>query len=177
MQKDRKFSAFVEYCRQLATKHVSIQHTETEKHFFRFELEEVLTGLPSGINFPAFILEGYRFAFTDAKSDNPIKKRSGAFMIVEHVSDIGDFEKIHEVWDKMEDIGGDILARIKADKYNPEAPVYNFNLESVDGSLIGTEIGQLYGVRFTYDIDCQMNIDVDPLKWLPLPEPDPEPVA
>ena len=166
MQKDRKFSAFVAYCEQLASKHINIQHSEQEKHFFRLELEEVLTGLPGGINYPAFILEGYRYGFEDAKSDNPIKKRSGAFILIDHVSDPGDYNQIHEVWDLMEEIGDDILAKIKADKYNATSPVYAFNVETVEGKLIATELGNHYGIRFTYDIDCQVSMDVDAAKWI-----------
>jgi len=164
MQKDKKFSAFVAYCKQLAMEHVSIKHTELEKHFYRFELEEVLTGL-SNINYPAFILEGYRFGFRDAKSDNPIKIRSGGFILIDHVSDPGDYTKIHEVWDALEEIGDDILARIKADKRVATAPVYGFDIENVTATLIQNELDHNFGIRFLFDIDCQMAMDVDPDKW------------
>lgn len=164
MQKDKKFSAFVEYCKQLATEHMLIRHSDTEKHFFRYELEEILTGLQNA-NYPAFILEGYRFGFKDARSDNPIKKRSGAFVLMAHVADPGDYNQIHEVWDKMEAIGDDIFARLKQDKREITSPVYDFDLASVEGSLIATELGSHYGIRFTFDIDCQMDMDVDPTHW------------
>lgn len=164
MQKDKKFSAFVEYCKLLATEHVNIKHTDHEKHFYRLELEEVLTGL-QGINYPALILEGYRFGFRDAKSDNPIKTRSGAFILLDHVSDPGDYNRVHEVWDALEEIGDDILARIKADKRVSTAPVYGFDLENVSATLIQNELDNNYGIRFLFDIDCQMAMDVDPLKW------------
>lgn len=165
MQKDKKFSAFVAYCQQLAAEHTLIRHTGDEKHFFRYELEEVLTGLQN-MRYPAFILEGYRFAFKDAKSDNPIKIRSGAFILLEHVSDPGDFNRVHEVWDQLEEIGDDILARIKSDKRNPLAPIYGFDIENVTATLIQNELDNNYGIRFLFDIDCQMSMDVDTTKWI-----------
>lgn len=165
MQKDKKFSAFVEYCKQLATEHIYIRHSDTEKHFYRFELEEVLTGL-SDMHYPALILEGYRFAFKDARSDNPIKVRSGGFILLSHVSDASDYVAVHEVWDLMEEIGDDILARIKADKRVITSPVYGFDIESVSATLIQNELDNTYGIRFLFDIDCQMSLDVDSAKWV-----------
>ena len=40
-----KFSDLIQYFRTLATQHVDIGHSLTDKHFYRFELDEVLTGL------------------------------------------------------------------------------------------------------------------------------------
>lgn len=165
MQKDKKFSAFIEYCKQLATEHAYIRHTDSEKHFYRFELEEVLTGLQN-VKYPAMILEGYRFGFRDAKSDNPIKIRSGAFILIGHVGDPGDYVAVHEMWDLMEEIGDDILARIKADKRVITAPVYGFDIENVTATLIQNELDNTYGIRFLFDIDCQMSMDVDAEKWV-----------
>jgi len=94
------FSDIIEYFQMIANQHIQIGHTDEEKHFYRFEIEEVLTGLKK-MNYPALILEGYRYSFSDAKSDNVIKKRSCAFMLVNHLSDIGDFQAMHSIWDDL----------------------------------------------------------------------------
>ena len=72
-----KFSDLIQYFRTLATQHVDIGHSTTDKHFYRFELDEVLTGLKK-VNYPALILEGYRYSLTDKQSDNVLKERSGS---------------------------------------------------------------------------------------------------
>jgi len=112
-----KFSQLVTYFENLARTHVDIGHTDQEKHFFRMEVDEVLAGINrTDVKYPFLILEGYGYDFTDSKSDNLLKNRSGAFMLLDHVSDSSDFEAIHAVWDHMEEIGDEILVRMKTDK-------------------------------------------------------------
>jgi hypothetical protein len=164
MPRPGKFSDMVAYFRLLASEHQQIKHSDTDKHFYRFEVDEVLSGI-NNIRYPAFILEGYRFSFTDKKSDNPVKKRQGAFILLDHVGDPGDHDKIHQVWDFLEEIGDDILARIAADKRQRTSPVRDFDLESVEGTLLATEMGNHYGIRFTFDVDCRFSMEVDPAKW------------
>lgn len=166
MQKDPKFSALVAYFEQLAREHVKIQHSNQKKHFFRFELDEVLTGKAARMNYPAFILEGYRFDFIDRMSDNPVKVRHGAFILAQHISDPGDYEYIHAVWDELEEIADDILVRMKADKRNPASPIRHFDIDTVEGTIIATELGGLYGIRITYSVNCAFSFDVDKTKWI-----------
>jgi len=161
MADGKKFTDLVAYFQALAARHKHI------KDFYRFELDEVLTSLRD-IETPCLILEGYKFSFTDNKSDNILKTRSGAFILLDHVKDIGDYDLIHSTWDNLEDIGDDILARIKADKNNPESPVKNFPIENLEGHLLSTEMGNYYGIRFTFDIVCRFNADVDPERWNPV---------
>ena len=110
-------------------------------------------------------MEGYKFSFTDNKSDNILKTRGGAFILLEHVKDIGDFNAIHAVWDNLEEIGDDVLARIRSDRHDLSSPVQNFPLESVEAQLISTDLGNFYGIRFTFDIVCKFNPDVNPARW------------
>jgi hypothetical protein len=160
-----KFSDIIEYFKLLATQHIEIGHSDNEKHFYRFELEEVLTGLKK-VNYPALILEGYRYSFLDNKTDNVLKKRTGSFMLVGHLRDIGDYDAMHELWDKLEGICDDILGRIKSDKHNPLArAVRDFDLNSVEVALLANEQDKNYGIRCTFTITSPRSMDVDPDKW------------
>lgn len=158
MPEGRKFADLVSYFQTLASQHTLI------KNFYRFELDEVLTSLRD-METPCLIMEGYKFSFTDNKSDNILKTRGGAFILLDHVKDIGDFNAIHSAWDSLEEIGDDILARIRSDKHVLSSPVQNFPFESVEAQLISTDLGNFYGIRFTFDIVCKFNPDVDPLRW------------
>jgi hypothetical protein len=166
MQKGRKFSALVDYFRTIATEHIAIRHSNEEKHFFRLELDEVITGLPESACYPLLVMEGYSFTLTDQKSDNISKKRSSGFLLASHVSDRDDYEKIHQTWDDLEEIGDDILARIRADKQLPDNPVRSFDISSVEARLISSELGNLYGIRYTFDIDSFFPEAVDTDKWI-----------
>lgn len=159
------FSDIIEYFKKLATEHILIGHRDSEKHFYRFEIDEVLTGLKK-INYPALVLEGYHYSLIDNKSDNVIKKRNGAFMLVDHVRDIGDYDSIHELWDRLENICDDIIARIKSDKYNSAVKaVRDFDLGSVEVTLLANEQDKNYGIRCTFTISSPRPMDVDPDKW------------
>ncbi|MFA6128787.1 MAG: hypothetical protein WC699_15920 [Bacteroidales bacterium] len=84
-----KFADLVTYMESLATHHKGILNRDDEKHFFRFELEEMLTGMKSNMNYPALVMEGYDFNFVDENSDNLQKRVSCAFMLLGKVSDKG----------------------------------------------------------------------------------------
>lgn len=160
-----RFSDLIQYFRTLASQHVAIGHTATEKHFYRFELDEVLTGLKK-VNYPALILEGYRYSLADKQSDNVMKERSGAFMLLGHLNDIGDFDAMHQLWDDLEMICDDIIVRIKADKRNPMAKaIRDFDLGSVNVALIANENDKNYGVRCTFTISSPLSTDINPQKW------------
>lgn len=165
MPDKKSFSALVLYFEQLAANHKWINHSREEKHFFRFELDEVLSGIPVAMNYPVLILEGYNFKLGDHKSDNPLKVRFGAFMILDHVKDIGDYDHIHSVWDTMEVIGDDIIGRIRADKRNTTAPVQSIDINSFEGNLIASELGSHYGIRYTFAIECPFKPELGPERW------------
>ena len=163
-----KFSDLITYFENIARAHVDILHTDAEKHFFRMEIDEVLAGINrSDVNYPMLILEGYSFDFTDNRSDNLLKNRQGAFILLGHVSDISDYSAIHEVWEQMEEIGTDILVKIRADKRDSSVPVVrDFNFENVSASLLMNEIGNGVGIRFRYTIASPTATDVDTSKWI-----------
>ena len=162
-----KFSQLVTYFENLARLHKDIMHTETEKHFFRMEIDEVLAGINrTDVKHPFLILEGYSYDFMDNKSDNLLKNRRGAFVLLDHVADPTNFDAIHDVWDHMEEIGDELLIKMKADKYNPLAPVIrNFEFSTSEATLIANELDGNYGIRYTYVLTSPRSNEVNPAKW------------
>ena len=160
-----QFSELIAYFKTLATQHVAIGHTANEKHFYRLELEEILTN-HRDINYPSLILEGYRYSLSDKQSDNVMKERIGAFILIDHLHDDSDFDEMHELWDRLETICDDIIVRIKSDKRNPAArALRDFDLGSVQVSLITNEVLNNYGIRCTFTITSPFTTDVDAAKW------------
>jgi len=163
-----KFSDLISYFENLAALHKSIAHSEQEKHFFRMELDEVLSGINrSNVNYPLLILEGYSFQFIDNRSDNLLKKRSGAFILLDHIPDLSDMDLIHEKWDQLEEIGTDIIIRINADKRSREIPVVrHMDFNETQGTLIRNSIGNDVGIRFTYSITSPTPAILTALNWI-----------
>jgi len=163
-----KFSDLIAYFENLARTHVEIQHSEHEKHFFRYELDEVLNGIQrSDVAYPMLILEGYNYDYTDNKSDNIIKNRTSAFILLNHCPDISDYNKVHEIWDNLETIADDILIKIKTDKRNPLTPVVRaFEFTSVESKLIANEIGNAIGIRVTFTVSSPVSSDVQANRWI-----------
>lgn len=160
-----RFSEIIQYFKTLASQHVAIGHSLNEKHFYRFELEEILSNLKN-VNYPALILEGYRYSLTDKSSDNVMKERTGAFVLIDHMSDMGDFDAMHEVWDNMETICDEIIARIKSDKRNSTIrSIRDFDLGSVQVALIANETDKNFGIRCTFTITSSFTTDVDAAMW------------
>lgn len=162
------FSDLVEYFRGVARRHALIRHSEQQKHFFRFEVDEVLAGINrTDTCFPMLVLEGYSFDFTDHKSDNLLKNRSGAFILLGQITDQTDHEVLHRVWDDLEQIGDDIIALIRRDKQSREVPVVrDFELGSVQASLLINAYGNNAGIRYTFTISSPQSGEVNPARWL-----------
>ena len=161
-----KFLDLVSYIESLATLHKGILHSEDEKHFFRFELEEMLTGMKSNLNYPALILEGYDFSFVDEDSDNLQKRVSCAFMLIGKVSDKGDYDAIHLLWDSLEEIGDELVVKILSDKRDrkTECLAY-FHARSITGTPI-TDMNLIhYGFRYAFELSWPVQNDVNTEVW------------
>jgi len=163
------FSDLITYFENLARKHISIQHTDNEKHFFRFEIDEVLNGIQrSDVAYPMLVLEGYGYDYTDNKSDNIIRNRDTAFVLMDACPDMSDYSALHTIWDELESIADDILVKMKSDKTNPLTPVIrNFDFSSVQVNLIANEIGNSVGLRVSFKVSSPMLSDINPERWLP----------
>ena len=161
-----KFLDLVTYFENLASLHNSINHQVGEKHFFRFELEEMLTGMKSNLNYPALILEGYDFNFVDHDSDNLQKKVSCAFMLIGKVGDKGDYDAIHTLWDSLEEIGDELVVRILADKRERKSECLGyFHASSITGTPI-TDMNLIhYGFRYSFELSWPVCNDVNPEVW------------
>lgn len=161
------FIELVSYFETLARQHVLIKHTDSKKHFFRFEINEALTSLPSGMNYPCMIMEESSITISDRRSDNPQKVRECGFMLAGHVSDPGDFNFIHNLWDTLESIGDDIIARIRYDKRNyPSTPVRNLDMESIEATFFSSaRFPNLYGVHYSFKVESFFPSDMRHDRW------------
>lgn len=158
------FSKIRAYFEELARCHVAIRHRKDEPHFYRYELEEVLGSLKD-VNYPALILESYQLSYEDHKSDNVMKMRRCSFILLDRVSDCGDFERIEKVQDELERIADDILLRMKHHKRAGNNIVRHFDLQSISGVLLHNEIDKNYGMRVQFVVGSPISTDEEACRW------------
>lgn len=161
------FNQYVSYFEDIARNLIAIGHTDSEKHFFRLELDELLVSLGSKINWPCLVLEGYDVRFIDKSGDNVLKNRTGAFVVMDKLKNAQDFDAIHAIYDKCETICDDIISKMYFDKKTRRhAVVKDFDLEQVEYILLNNEVECSYGIRVSFPITNTHDIAVNPDKWL-----------
>ena len=100
------------YMAGLAALHTSLNHRPpANRHFFRGELEEFYNKLRSDVKFPCMILEGSEIDY-EGQIYNLTKVRHCAFMIVDSIERMRDYEEIQERMSRCERIGEQIMGRI-----------------------------------------------------------------
>ena len=152
------------YFQRLASQNIDIAHTSTKKHFYRLDLDEVLNKLPSGIHFPAMILEGYGISFTDKFSDNVMKNNQCAFYILKGIKDINNIDEKVQAFDDAEQIALEILRRLKHDKRNFYF-LSNFDFNEAEGIMVENTINYAVGWRFVFPLSTSFDADLTTNKW------------
>lgn len=156
-------SAIIDYFRTVSTNHKSILHTESEKHFFRYSLTEMLNSLRSSMEYPAIGLENISGNIDDLLSDNKRNAAQLAFILIKPCP-LLDFENQEEIMDEMFEIGIDILGKIHKDLHI-DSPIKVFNFQDVDYSPIGPIFENHFGYRFAFTINNPAKIRFDGDKW------------
>ena len=161
-----KYKDLVSYFENLSRRHVEIGHNDAEQHFYRFELDEVITGMCGEMNYPALTLEGYDVNYRESESDNIRKARTGAFILIDEIGDSKDFNAIADGYDKLEQIGEDILIKMKADKESRQYPVLReFDITQCEGVPFAPPQKGQVAFRFTFNLVSAVNSEVDSEKW------------
>lgn len=169
-------SSYVDYFRQIAVKHSQLQHdpaTENgdgepgKKRFTRWTADEALNGLRTSISFPALLLELYDNE-TGGESVYEVRQNPyGAFTILEHAQP-GSFTSEMEAFVKAETIAYQVLQKIWADHYGPQADrcktpfkdiALKYNITAV-GPLFDNEFG--YRCEFAFTLHDTVNLAEPP---------------
>lgn len=108
------FKDYIAYFKGLADTYLA--NTVDNKTFYRRGLDEFLNGLVTEVNYPCMLLTEYDFVFSDNGFDDVKKNRTVAFMIIDHISDIDDFDAKDTAFDNAEKIVDQIYNQIRADK-------------------------------------------------------------
>jgi hypothetical protein len=153
------------YFENLATNHASILHTPEDAHFFKSDINEILSGIRDRVNFPCVIMADYDYSFVDNDSDNYHKRRAIALVFLDHCEDADDFESIRDIYSNMEEIADDWINRIFSDKTERRHPfLKDFEIDQINAVQFST-IDNSYGIWIPITATSLHDISVDTKIW------------
>jgi len=156
------------YLQALAENHSGILDTDTEKHFFHSNLDQILSGLSSRVNFPAVFMADYDYSFTDNNSDNHQKRRALALVFIDHSSEADAFDAIAAIYSQMEEIADDWINRIYNDKLERRhAFLKDFELNDINAVQFSA-VDNNFGIWLPIMATTLHDISIDTDKWTDL---------
>lgn len=153
---------YTAYMRSLAEKHKKLQHSNSNKHFFRGELQEFFENLRSVVKFPCLVLESNEVEYI-GKQPNVSKNRTTSFIIVDSYNLVGDFGEMDLKWSGCEMVAEQIIGRMITDKVKP---FQRIEAESITGEYMANTAQKYVGYRVTLTLtDCSICM-FDKNAWL-----------
>ncbi|MCX6267038.1 MAG: hypothetical protein NTW16_06735 [Bacteroidetes bacterium] len=157
--------AYLHYFQGLAIEHVQIND------FFVMDINEPLAALRGEMKFPALIMNTLSGHFVAPNRDNILDEVKAGFLIIDRLDNVDDFSSEMLLLQNMKQIGTDIIARMNRDliKCEPSAikAFHGFHFSSVSYQMIDGIFDNCFGFLFTFKVFSKMNLDYDPLKWVP----------
>lgn len=154
------------YFKALAENHVYIKHTDTEKHFYRIDVEEYLTTEPEVV-YPYLSLERAEFNLSAQNNDNISNNRTVAFMLVNNFEE-GDYNSVNEIYSETEQVAIDIINRIIKDveEINHKSLLRDVQVSGISLQHLPMHpINNTCGVRVILPIQSEYTKTVDADKW------------
>jgi len=159
---------FNTFFKNIAINHVSIRHTEQEKHFCSMEAEEVLSGMKQGVHFRLLVLETYEFGFSDKDSDNVSKNRICGLMLLDLPKNKEDFTERTALMSDIEETVDEILRMMVKKRNHPyNNPVLkDFDINTVNVIPLMNGPDGSCGFRIVFDSKGWFHPAVDDSKWI-----------
>lgn len=171
-------SEYIALGRNLATKHKLIRHEEGNEEAFHFarivlssdpiggdNIEEFIESIRNKIKFPFLLWQAYDHSYIE-RGDNILKAYQGAFIVLMNPEE-GNFSAIESAYDQAEEIGEDLLSKIKEDFSKSLKDRFTF-LSDSEGQKIAPLADGFLGIRFSFSFQktANKNFLFNPEKWL-----------
>ncbi len=162
------YGELTEYFEQIAVQHKLLKHSDIEPHFFRVNIEDVISGFKNNLNFPFVFLELPESRLHGETLDNVFLSRYAALTFLDKVAP-GDRPGELDTYSRMELLGLDFLSRVKRDYTNftnRQIPKMEWN--DIRIFKIGPMHHNCYGMRFEIAIGEPANdfMLYKPENWL-----------
>lgn len=163
-------SDYVAYFEQLAREHKDIRHSETARHFFVMDINEVLGAMAdSSIQYPAVILNALSARIAGSSLDNTNEQINGGFLVIDHCQQIDNYESMVEAMANSHRIGLEFLQRIHYEimKCEPLAlkALPEWNIWNVATKMWGPVFDNDYGWHFEFPVVRPIELIFNPEKW------------
>ena len=159
------------YGKQIAVRNKSIAHTDENRHFTVFTVEDALSDLKN-IESPVLAAELPRIRFNDSGSDNIHTIMDGAYLIVKKVVQ-GNSEEIITAYEDMFVITLQVASKILNDRkmanipgrQSPEKLVKHLQVNNISIVDVGPVFDGHYGWRIDFPFQSTINLELDESKW------------
>jgi hypothetical protein len=156
-------SSYIGYFRRLAAEHKEING------FYMMDINEILDGLRSTVQYPALILENLSGSYMVSNLDNPLEVINGGFLIIDHLPNPDDFQGEMVLIDGMKQIGHQVIARMLHDKMMceplAEKAIPGFDINTVTFEVIGPVFDSDSGVLYSFKVLNCIGFEHDPVIW------------
>ena len=139
---------FYNYLEDLCRKNVDISHSDTEKHYFRGELEEFYVDLRNKVSFTCVVAES-------------------SFIVCAAYRESKNWDLIYDAMTLCEQIGDEFLRRMVFDSEDGNFCGW---IEPVSATPLLNEQRLYVGMRYTLRVNQEFNEDVYADKWTDLYE-------
>ncbi len=155
---------YTAYFESLATQYKPIGHSPEIPKFGRIDIEEVVLGLRSRLDFssPVMILENFEGALGNNEGSNLPHTQAGAFYILQNAIPDDLADEVVKL-DNCHKIGIEILARLYRDTLNSRQR--RFEIEKTNYHKVGPIWDNAYGYRFEVTFFDQYKIAINPANW------------
>lgn len=154
---------YIRYFQKIANEHVEI------KDFYIFNIQEAMNAMREGMQFPALILNTQKGSALVPHRDNTLDKVTGGFLVIDHLEQVDDFAGEMDIYQRMKDLGMQIIARMIYDKENCEPlsakAIPGFDPNTVTYEIIDDVFNQGYGVLFSFQVITTLDLEYDISKW------------
>lgn len=142
------YQDYVTYFKLLAETHISIQHTETDRRFFRMNIEEFFLGMAGNLAVPDNQCILVLIDYTKKINSKPETKQSNDLMFyVLRSNTMQDFDREEQSLSVCEEIMNDILVRMRQDS-NEGHLLFGHGFDSINGVHISPETIKAHACSF-----------------------------
>jgi hypothetical protein len=160
------------YFQQLASQHINIRHTASERHFFR-SIDHFLNDDGNNLaNYPAVIMDSMEGQITGDHADDRIDMMRTGILFIQKVTDVDDDDQIDQAHLSMKALAFSFVAKMEADSLacmeTDLKMLQEFSALAVSYKYYGPVFDQCFGVLLSFPLGHIAALEYNPEVWLEL---------
>lgn len=155
------------YIKTACKNNKKLAHGKDERNtFFRFNINEIMENIRTGIDYPALGLENIEGNLIDFKADDVRNSVTVSFVVIKPV-DMLDFNGQEDVMDECYKIGMEVFSKMHKDAHIRGTIIQALQLQNARYIAVGPIFNNHFGYRFSVDINFSAMSEVyfKPADW------------